>query len=170
MNSCPMQGNSSRGRVPYNEFYEIEEMSGLATGILTRYAGFSCSNLKKIVYFVNKYFTYKTDQQLFGLVDYWQFPTEIEKKGYGDCDCESYFIASLLESVGIPTRVCIGNSPYGYHAWVEAVEDDGTWVLIEATNGKIFPWIYRQKMGYRPDIYVNPEGCATPGELNERGF
>jgi hypothetical protein len=169
MNGCPLQGNSSRGMVPYNKFYEIDEMNGLAVGILRRYATFPCSDLKKINYFVHKYYSYKTDYQQFGLIDYWQFPTEIETKGFGDCDCLAFFVASLLEAVSIPTRVCLGNSPYGYHAWCEAVEDDGQWMLLEVTNGKIFPWEYRQKMGYRPDLYINPDGCATPGEVKE-GF
>lgn len=169
MKSCPLQAATSRGMVSYNKFYEIDQMKGLAVGILNRYAQFPCSDMKKIVYFVNRYYHYETDYKAFGLIDYWQFPTEIETKGFGDCDCLNPFIASLLEAVGYSTRLVLGVSPYGYHMWTEAVADDGKWVLIEGTNGKIFPWEHRAKMGYKPDLYITPEGCATPGELNEIG-
>lgn len=164
MSQCPVQGFSNRGLVPYNQFYEINEMRPLAQDILNRYSCNKCGKVKQITRFVGKHFAYITDQEQFGLVDFWMFPTEIVRVGSGDCDCLSFFTASLLEAVNIPTRVCIGNSPFGYHAWVECVDDDGSAYLVEATRGKVYPLAHRTRMGYFPDLYINPVGCAEPGE------
>ena len=162
--NCPLQGNSSRGLTPYQNFYEHEapEIKELAWDILRTYSCATCSPLKKIVYYIKQHYMYQSDKALFGLVDFWLFPTEMLQIGSGDCDCLSFFTASLLEAVGIPTRVVIGNTPFGYHAWVEATDTDGEMVLIETTTGKIFPWSHRWKMGYMPDMYINPWGCSDP--------
>lgn len=169
MNACPLQTNSSRGPTPYEQFYEQDapEIKELAWEILRHYDCATCSPIKKIVYYVNKHYFYKTDYELFGLVDFWLFPTEVIKIGSGDCDCLSFFVASLLEAVGIPTRVCVGNTPFGYHAWVEAVDNDGEWLLIETTRGKIHPWAHRFKLGYMPDLYINPLGCSAPEDTQK---
>lgn len=164
MSECPLQGYSSRGYVPYEQFYEIDAMRPIAQQILDTYKCNTCGPLKKIIYWVNKYYRYQTDMQNFGLVDYWQFPTEILETGSGDCDCLSFFIASLLEAVGIPTHVAIGNTPFGYHAWVECQDFDGEWYLVETTSGKLYPWAHRSKMGYKPDLYISPDGCGSPEE------
>lgn len=169
--NCPLQTFSSRGPTPYEDFYQVNEpeIRELAYEILRHYSCASCSPIKKIVYFVKKHFMYKSDKANFGMVDFWQFPTEVLQLGSGDCDCLAFFTGSLLESVGVPTRVCLGNTPFGYHAWLEAADSDGEWLLIETTNGQIHPWVHRWKLGYYPDLYINPYGCSEP-EDKQRSY
>ena len=161
---CPLQANSSEGPLPYHMFYQVNEMYEQVQEILTS-PGYDCSEcptVKKIVHWVNKHIHYRTDISNFGIVDYWQLPVETLTLGSGDCDCLAFLTASMLEAAGIMTRVCMGNSDFGYHMWCECVDDDGEWLLIETTNGKIYPWENRSKMHYYPDIYINPAGCSPP--------
>jgi len=162
---CPMQVNSSLGPLPYHMFYQVSEVRSVAQGILEKYQCAGCGKVKKIVHWFSKNIQYRSDLQNFGILDYWQLPLETLELGSGDCDCMSFLLASLLEAAGLDTRVVMGNSDMGYHMWVEVADEDGQWLLIEATNSKIYPWSHRSKMHYYPDIYINPWGCSEPEEV-----
>jgi transglutaminase-like putative cysteine protease len=64
-----------------------------------------------------------------------QTPVATLSRGYGDCDDKSTLLASLLESVGHPTRfVAIGRGPNSFsHVYVET--RIGTrWIGLEPTE------------------------------------
>jgi len=61
--------------------------------------------------------------------------------GQGDCDDKSILLASLLESIGIPTRlVAVGfsNRPLS-HVFVEA-NLSGKWIALETTEPQPMGW------------------------------
>ena len=170
--NCPSTpaGTNSRGDTPYNEFYQVDEMRDLAYRIVNKYANHnSCPPFKFIVYWVHKHIKYVTDQNQFGVVDYWLFPEETLITGMEDCDGMSFLTASLLEAYGYPTRVCMGYSPFGYHAWVEFFDGNESYI-VEATMGKIYHMADAKKLNYIPDIYITPNGCATPDSFSERTY
>lgn len=68
-------------------------------------------------------------------------PEKILEYGQGDCDDKSILLASMLESIGHPTRfVAAGfnGRPYS-HVWVDT--KIGTkWVSLDATDSKPMGW------------------------------
>lgn len=64
-------------------------------------------------------------------------PDQILKRGQGDCDDKAILLASLLESIGHPTRfvaVGVNNGPYS-HVFVET-KIGNKWIGLETTE----PW------------------------------
>lgn len=59
--------------------------------------------------------------------------------GVGDCDIQSVLLASVLERAGETSRVALGVVGIGgratiqLHAWVEALEADGRWSVLDPT-------------------------------------
>lgn len=159
-----MEANSSQGPLPYQAFLTPKDpaIRDTALGILRSYDCTECSIVKKIVYWVTKHIRYQSDRNNFGIGDWWMLPMETLELGSGDCDCLSILTASLLLSVGIEARCVMGQTPFGYHMWVESVDEEGYWLVVETTTGKIFPWAHRSKMRYYPDIYFNDLGCSLP--------
>lgn len=70
-------------------------------------------------------------------------PAYLLRTRAGDCDDQSMLVASLLETIGLPTRIVVGGpSPETFvHVWAE-VEIGGRWCACETTE----PW----PMGKRP--------------------
>lgn len=75
--------------------------------------------------------------------------SEIQSHGYsfGDCDCMSLFLATLLKSAGYKTRYVIirtaGNPIDAYnHIYVEAHEPKmNKWICLDATEkSRVFGW------------------------------
>lgn len=162
----PGKANSTGRDIPYNEFYMVPELRDLSYQIIEKYKGkVPCPNYKLIIYWVKKHIRYITDRAQFGVVDFWLFPNETLETGMEDCDGLSFLVASLLEGAGYPTRVCLGPTPFGYHAWVEFNDDDGELLVVEATMGIIYHYNESLKLGYMPDIYVNPYGCSLPYDI-----
>lgn len=66
---------------------------------------------------------------------------QILKQRSGDCDDKSILLASLLESIGYPTRfVAVGHQPGVYsHVYVE-VRPMGKWIALETTNPVPLGW------------------------------
>jgi hypothetical protein len=164
---CPYQtANSSRGPVPYHAFITPYEVQPLAYDIVHTYTanGSQCGPIKQIVHWVTKHIRYVSDYINFGVPDFWLFPVETLEFGSEDCDGMALLTCSLLEAVGVQSRCVMGQTPFGYHMWVEAADPaDNAWYLIECTNGKIYDWEDRwQKLHYVPDIYFNVYGCSLP--------
>jgi predicted transglutaminase-like cysteine proteinase len=164
--SCPFQtANSTKGQVPYQAFITPGEVAEVAWDIVKTYTenGSLCGPIKQIVHWVTKHIRYVTDIQNFGVPDYWLFPVETLELGSEDCDGLSLLTCSMLEAVGVPARCVMGQTPFGYHMWVEASDPvTGDWYLIECTRGRIYDWEARQKLRYYPDIYFNEYGCSLP--------
>jgi len=163
---CPRlpPGANSRGvEVPYNEFYQVDEMRELANAIVNKYKDKNeCPAYKHITHWVFSHIRYMTDRKQFGLVDFWLFPNEVLETRAEDCDGISFLTASLLEAQGYATAVCLGETPFGYHAWVEfrGVDDeDDEEYIVEATTGKVYSKAESDRLGYYPDIYIYPDSC-----------
>jgi len=139
-------------------------MSALAQSIIGKYRGnVSCPDYKLILYWVKNHIRYMTDIKQFGVVDFWLFPDQTVATGAEDCDGMSFLVASLLEAAGYDTRVVLGQTPWGYHAWVEMRDEGQTLLTVEATTGSVFSMEEAERIGYSPDIFINPEGCSWAG-------
>ncbi len=59
--------------------------------------------------------------------------------GAGDCDVQNSLVAAVLESSGVPARLAVGwlgadgRVPPGLHAWVEFLDEDGVWKVVDAS-------------------------------------
>ncbi len=76
------------------------------------------------------------------------------ERGIGDCDDKSLLTASLLESLGHPTRfVAVGNRPGDFcHVLVET-KIGGNWMAVETTENVALGW-YPSGLGYRLVYHV----------------
>lgn len=105
---------------------------------------------------VNAAITPKTDWELYGVADYWTFPTE----GYGDCEDYQLLKRHLLVRAGLPRRamrmtVVIDEKGEG-HAVLMLRTDRGDLVLDNKTD-QILPW---HQTGY---VYVKRESTQRVG-------
>ena len=68
-------------------------------------------------------------------------PEKLLEIGQGDCDDKSMLVASLLESIGHPTRfVAISNAPSKFcHVYVET-KIGGNWYSVETTENVAVGW------------------------------
>jgi len=157
MSSCPYVNRGEEGYVPVNAFFHPLAVQDLADEILSK------SNkhpFNAVLEWVILNVPYVSDLNQFTKVDYWQYPEEAIASGAGDCEDESFLVASLLIALGFVARIAIGNTPYGYHAWCEAQDDSGCWWLLESTMGKAFKITSYPALGYEIDLIVEPEGCV----------
>lgn len=69
----------------------------------------------------------------------------------GDCDDQAMLVASLVESIGLPSRlVAGGDSPDRYvHVWAE-VQVDGQWCACETTE----KWAFGKRPKFRCYLVV----------------
>lgn len=71
------------------------------------------------------------------------FPEQIMSQEYGDCDDKSVLLASLLESIGHPTRfVAVGFQPDKYsHVFVDTrLGPANKWLSLDATEPHPMGW------------------------------
>ena len=73
-------------------------------------------------------------------------PAYLVRTRAGDCDDQATFVASLLESIGLPTRLVAGgpNEQTYVHVWAE-VEIGGKWCACETTE----PFRFGQRPSFR---------------------
>lgn len=77
-----------------------------------------------------------TDEEQFGKADYWQHPTEFEKRRRGDCDDHAIWAWRKLIELGIPVELVVGckrtaAATWAGHAWVQT-EVNGQPVVLDA--------------------------------------
>lgn len=145
--------NTTGEEVPFNNFYQIEELRDLAYSIVDKYSGkCQCPKYKLIMHWVAEHMRYMTDMKQFGVIDFWLFPDEVLLTGAEDCDGLSFLVASLLEGVGYSTRVVLGPTPWGYHAWVEFADEANDWFVAESTTGVVYNYEDAIRKGYTPEI------------------
>ena len=59
--------------------------------------------------------------------------------GAGDCDVQNSMVAAILERSGVPARLAVGwlgvdgRVQQGLHAWVEFLDEDGVWRVVDAS-------------------------------------
>ena len=82
---------------------------------------------------------FKTDQELFGVSEYWQHPEEFEGRRAGDCDDFAVWAWRKFAELGLDTELMVGMWREGSddgaarHAWVVYHTPDGGF-LLEAVN------------------------------------
>jgi len=105
---------------------------------------------------------YVTDQDGKGVPEYFKYPVETLKDKTGDCEDQSYLLASLLQGAGVPNVVIVFGTVevdgrrFG-HAWVEAQGK-----FIESTYPEYRP------LGARPNFY-HPEIAVSWGYAYQMG-
>lgn len=77
------------------------------------------------------------------------YPEQVMYQESGDCDDKSVLLASLLESIGHPTRfVAVGFQPGHFsHVFVDTIVGNGKWLSLDTTEP--------QPMGWRPPGIVS---------------
>ncbi len=108
---------------------------------------------------------YKSDLEIHGEVDFWQFPNETLTLGTGDCEDFSILLCSLLRADGWSSddvHVIVGEQDNLYHAWVRMtwnnlqynIEPQGNGFAV--AMGDIF-----SLSGYNAKYYFNDEKLGT---------
>ena len=89
-----------------------------------------------ILYFVQDRVQYMTDEELFGIEGYVQFPLETLYRGYGDCEDSAYLLMALYRIAGLD---CVLAFMDGHVAVGVAVEDfDGEYVTKSFSDTKYY--------------------------------
>ena len=82
---------------------------------------------------------YKSDSEVHGENEFWQFPNETIPLRTGDCEDFSLLLCSLLRADGWPTDrvyVIVGvNAAAQYHAWVRVTWEGITYNIEPTANG-----------------------------------
>ena len=90
-----------------------------------------------------------------GLTEYVQMPFEALQRGWGDCDCSTEAMISLLSANGVPCHMTFGYAGVGSHRWPEVMYK-GVWHVFDTTTGGVFPIDERIDRGYIDMFYVTP--------------
>lgn len=102
---------------------------------------------------------YVSDQQQFGVRDYWMPPDEFEQKRKGDCEDFALYTWKQMFSMGYDARYVVGFAGfYGMcHAWVTA-KIDGTDMLVEPLLSRLKRMSKLSSIFYRPIVSVSWDG------------
>jgi len=81
---------------------------------------------------------YRSDSEIHGERDYWQFPNETIQLRTGDCEDFSLLLCSLLRADGLSpdsVYVIVGEQNNQYHAWVKVIWNDIQYNIEPQGNG-----------------------------------
>jgi hypothetical protein len=81
---------------------------------------------------------YRSDSEIHGERDYWQFPNETMQLRTGDCEDFSLLLCSLLRADGWSpdsVYVIVGEQNNQYHAWVKVIWNDIQYNIEPQGNG-----------------------------------
>ena len=115
---------------------DVAEIQEAAKAILSSKSKKYYSDFDAIREWVATSIYYKSDEENFGVTDYWQFPVETMERGSGECKDFATLLCSLLRASGVPADqvyVAVG-TPKGmneYHAYLIERYSKGVWNLIE---------------------------------------
>jgi len=119
-----------------------------------------CKTIEEVRLFLNGC-RYVTDQQQFGVRDYWMPPEDFEEKRKGDCDDFALWVWRQLIAMGKQdARFVVGLAGrYGNgHAWVTFIEG-GRAFLVEPMAHRFGNWLPRLDVArYIPGISVSWDG------------
>ena len=113
------------------------------------------SRLREAYNYVALNVRYVTDTKVFGFEEVWQKPSSTLQRGLGDCEDLSFLLCSLLQALGVRSRVVFGEYAGQGHAWVEA-SADSVGGILETTSGQPFS-------GFADPSAYKVEGAAGPG-------
>jgi hypothetical protein len=110
-----------------------------------------CVSFREMRKFLSKC-SYVSDEEQFGMEDYWQSPEDFEISKKGDCDDFALWAWRQVLGMGFPARFVIGPAlRYGQtHAWV-TFEKDGKNFILEALN-----WVLGESMPRLSAIRYHP--------------
>ncbi len=113
-----------------------KEIKTAVQAILSANSGKPYTNFNALRDWVATNIYYKSDQDNFGVSDYWQFPLETLERGSGDCEDIAILLCSLLRASGVPADqvyVAIGTleGMKDYHAYLLERYSKGVWSMIE---------------------------------------
>lgn len=127
---------------------------------ITQPLSVQCKNIEDIHKFL-RMCRYMSDQEQFGVEDYWMPPEEFEQKCQGDCDDFALWVWRQLMLIGKEdARFVVGR--YGFyragHAWVTFREGQRCFLLDPVTRGYGI-WLPRLRtLWYTPEISVSWDG------------
>jgi predicted transglutaminase-like cysteine proteinase len=108
---------------------------------------------------------YRSDIEIHGKNDYWQFPNETIPLRTGDCEDFSTLLCSLLRADGwSPDRVyvIVGERNNQYHAWVRVTWNDLQYNIEPQGNGFVIAMgDVLSLSGYNAKYYFNDEKSGT---------
>jgi predicted transglutaminase-like cysteine proteinase len=108
---------------------------------------------------------YRSDSEIHGKSDFWQFPNETIPLRTGDCEDFSILLCSLLRADGWSpddVYVMVGKQSIQYHAWVRLTWNDIQYNLEPQANG--FATAIGDILtlsGYKAEYYFNDEKTGT---------
>jgi len=102
---------------------------------------------------------YVSDQEQFGLRDYWMTPQEFERARKGDCDDFALWTWRQLLNLGYEARFVVGKAGrYGEgHAWV-TYRSAGKTFVVEPLIASVADFPRLETLRYRPSVSVAAEG------------
>jgi predicted transglutaminase-like cysteine proteinase len=104
---------------------------------------------------------YRSDSEIHGERDYWQFPNETIQLRTGDCEDFSLLLCSLLRADGWSldsVYVIVGEQNNQYHAWVKVIWNDIQYNIEPQGNGfAIAVGDILTLSGYNAKYYFNDE-------------
>lgn len=130
--------------------------------------------------FVQETVTYADDIKLYGISEYWAFPTETIMRGYGDCEDTAFLCAALFKAAGFDTAMGLlpGHAMAGVHLSNHTLEypdnfDQGTgnhYLITEEIDGMKFhacetTYGSQFRIGYTSITYEDEDG--NQGRLTE---
>jgi hypothetical protein len=88
---------------------------------------------------VSSHISYRSDQEVHGVSEYWQPPSETLQRGTGDCEDFAILLCSLLRAYGVPldqVYVAVGYSAdrTSGHAYLVERWYKGIWEVIESES------------------------------------
>jgi hypothetical protein len=104
---------------------------------------------------------YRSDSEIHGESEFWQFPNETIQLRTGDCEDFSLLLCSLLRADGWSpdnVHVIVGEQNSQYHAWVRVIWNDMQYNIEPQGNG--FAMIGGDILtlsGYNAKYYFNDE-------------
>ena len=108
---------------------------------------------------------YRSDLEIHGETEYWQFPNETISLRTGDCEDFSILLCSLLRADGwAPDKVyvIVGESNNNYHAWVRITWNDLQYnIEPQGTGFAIAMGDSLSLSGYNAKYYFNDETFGT---------
>ncbi len=108
---------------------------------------------------------YRSDSEIHGEREFWQFSNETIKLGTGDCEDFSILLCSLLRSNGWETDcvyVVVGEQNNQYHAWVRLIWNDIQYNIEPQGSGfDMFIGDVTYLSGYEAVCYFNDQEFGT---------
>lgn len=110
---------------------------------------------------------YRSDSEIHGERDYWQFPNETIQLRTGDCEDFSILLCALLRADGWSpdsVYVIVGEQNNQYHAWVKVIWNDIQYNIEPQGNGfAIAVGDILTLSGYNAKYYFNDEKFGNFG-------